>query len=191
LNADTTWVIKAYGSKQFYFGPNGVNLGLGYQGTSGIPLSYIGYDSIYHQPLVYLVARGSAGRTPWVNDISLHVGYDYRFNKDTDLSLGADFFNLFNWQTATAQDQTYTLSNTYTLPVTNGQPSDIAGCNTNPTNPATCKLQVVNSGGTGAKPYVAYSPTASAINATANKNFLQPIGFQAPFEVRFALKLTF
>ena len=177
LNSDITHVVKLYGAKTFVFGAQGLNLGLGYTGHSGAPTSYIGYDSIYNQPLVYLVERGSGPRTPWVNDFDGHIGYDFRFTKDTTLGITADVFNLFNWQTTTDTDQRYTLNNnTATLPIQAGKVTDIANCRTAGGGSAGCKLQQTDG---------PFDP------ANYNPNFQKPLLFQAPREVRLGVRLSF
>ena len=185
LNNDRTHQVKLYAAKVIPLGQSALNLGAGYTGHSGTPLSYIGYDAIYNSPLVYLVERGTAGRTPWVHNLDGHLGYDYRFTKDLIASFTLDVFNIFNWQNTIFQDQTYTLSSHKTLPIPNGKPSDLAGCNNDPTS-ATCKLKELANGPNN--PAVPYS---NAGRSSANQNFLAPTQFQPPREVRFGVRLSF
>lgn len=75
LPNDRTHVLKAFGSYRF-----GSRLTAGSYLTlqSGTPLNYLGANPIYSYDFVFLRPRGTAGRTPWIWDLNLHLSYDLR-----------------------------------------------------------------------------------------------------------------
>jgi hypothetical protein len=184
LDSDTTHFLKAFASKEFVLG-NGqsINLGLSYQGHSGTPTSYIGWSSLYQQPLIYIAQRGAGPRTPWVNDFDGKISYNYQVAKNSTLTFSVDVFNLFNWQTATDVNQAFTLESAngaayqpQSLRPPNNTSAQIAGCF--PGASGGCKIVGTNGETWNSSLY--YNP-----------NFGKPEGYQAPRLVRFGVRLTF
>jgi outer membrane receptor protein involved in Fe transport len=170
LPGDRTHNIKLFGAKEFTLPGNvSINLGLGYSGRSGTPLNVLGSHPIYGASEVFILPRGSGGRTPWVHSIDTNITAGYRFSKTSTLTLGVNIFNLFNFQSATGYDQNFTLQDV--LPIPNGSKSDL------PTDKSPGKL--LNSDG---------SPFSIA---DKNPNYGNPSSYQAPRQFRIEARVTF
>jgi len=164
LPADRTNSIKLFGAKEFELGGRtNLTLGMAYLGRSGSPLNYLGSHYLYGPGEAFILPRGAAGRLPWIHSIDARVGLGYRMAGGYVLSLGADVFNLFNFQAVTAEDQNYTFATV--KPIENGSAADLA----NLTDPA-----------------------GNPIPASAkNPNFLRPTAYQPPRSVRFSARVSF
>jgi hypothetical protein len=164
LPGDQTHSFKVFGAKDWVINrENGFSTGMAFRAHSGTPLNFLASDILYGQGVDLLEPRGSAGRTPWVYDVDVNVGYRYSFSRDRTVTLGVDIFNLFGFQTATSYDENYTFANAVGAP--NG----------------TLKQATVYPGG-GSRP----------LNlGDKNANFLNPTGFQPARTFRFGLRGTF
>ncbi|MDC0709126.1 TonB-dependent receptor [Stigmatella sp. ncwal1] len=174
LPFDRTHAIKLFGAKEFDFSNAlGASIGLSYRGLSGVPINYLGAHPIYGLNESFILDRGSAGRTPWVNNIDANIGVNYRVNRTNVLSLSVDVFNLFNFQQVTSVDEAYTFQNV--LPITGGEAADGA---------LTPDQVTVLDPATGL-------PTGNLSAEALNKNFRQPTSYQNPRQIRLGLKYTF
>jgi len=127
LPSDRTHALKAYGAKQFLLpGKVVLDLGLSYRGHSGAPLSVLGTHELYGDGQVYLLERGAGGRLPWVHNIDARVGVGYPVAKGMVATVGADLFNVFNFQQEVARDQNYTFDEVEPL-VGSRNPADLEG----------------------------------------------------------------
>ncbi|MDI1436315.1 TonB-dependent receptor [Polyangium sorediatum] len=124
LPGDHTHSIKLYAGKEFVL-PAGVVLeaGAGYTGRSGTPYSMIGAHAMYGEDQVYILPRGAAGRTPWVNRIDARLGVSALLRKDLRLGVSVEVYNLAGSQTETAVEQRYTSNNVTAIP--DGTPDDV------------------------------------------------------------------
>ena len=176
LPADHTHSLKLFGAKEFRVAQaTSLTVGLSYIGRSGGPLNYLGAHQLYGPGEAFILPRGSAGRLDWAHSIDTHLGVAYRLSRDYTLSVGADIFNFFNFQTATAVDQNYTYGSV--RPITNGTPQDLLTCDAaDPTQRTQCKL--TNADG-------------SPFSGAKNPNFLRPIAYQPPRSFRFSARLNF
>jgi hypothetical protein len=105
LNSDRTHVYNIYAnyvfSKDggFWRQLNGLNVGFGLHGESGVPinefLAHPAYDTAGEVPVG---GRGKLGRTPWSNRVDLHADYRWGLTENTRLVFIGDFFNVFNSQ---------------------------------------------------------------------------------------------
>ena len=174
LPFDRTHAVKVFAAREFRFtGALSANLGLSYRGNSGTPISYLGAHPYYLQDESCVLPRGAAGRTPWVNAVDSNVGLNYRLAGQSVLSVTLDVFNLFNFQTATRVDQSYTFASVY--PLKGGQPRDL---------PERVRI---NTGSPTAD-------TASPVYLTpdqVNPNFGKPTQYQAPRQFRLGARYTF
>lgn len=169
LPYDRTHSVKVFGAKEFNFTKDfSGSLGLSYRGNSGTPINYMGGHVDYGEGEGFVLPRGSAGRTPWVNNIDTNIGLNYRVTKNSTVSFTLDVFNIFNFQTATLVDENYTYA--AVLPVKDGTPADVPS-----------KVVVVGSDGSE-RPM-----TADDVNA----NFKKPTQYQSPRQVRFGVRYTF
>ena len=174
LPFDRPHAIKLFGAKEFDISRElSASLGLSYRGTSGIPISYLGAHPIYGPNESFILARGSAGRTPWVNTLDANAGVNYRLNKTHVLSLSVDVFNLFNFQQVTSVDEAYTFQGV--LPITGGKAAGGA---------LTAEQVTVLDPATGL-------PAGKLSANDVNKNFKQPTAYQSPRQIRLGLKYTF
>jgi hypothetical protein len=192
LPGDITHVIKAYGAKEFVLnGMFSIVLGLAYTGHSGTPLSYLASHPIYGDDESFVLPRGSAGRTPWVNSIDGKLAGVVKINKSNSVQLSVDIFNMFNFASATGQDQTFSTADV--LPYTPNDPNQsinttlqqacIAGNNANCQSPLRqYKLDPSTGNPVGTTPVT---------NSALNPNFKRITAYQAPLSVRFGVKVTF
>lgn len=174
LPFDRTHSVKLFGAKELNItNALSASIGMSYRGNSGTPINYLGAHPEYGQDEAYVLPRGSGGRTPWVNTIDSNVGVNYRIGKDQVVSFTMDVFNLFNFQTTTRVDESYTFESIY--PVVGGKPGDV------PDN------VVINTGDpVGDKAEPTYL-TADQVNP----NFKQPNQYQSPRQFRFGIRYTF
>lgn len=85
-----------------------LDVGTSYRARSGAPTNYLGEHLLYGSDEVFLLARGTGDRMPWVHNIDLHVGYTFFETKDARIQITADIFNLFNFQAVVTRTQRYT-----------------------------------------------------------------------------------
>lgn len=86
----------------------GLTVGVGYNGQSGAPINYLGRHPSYGRREVFILPRGSAGRTPFTHQIDLAVSYDLRLAQTMKLNFNVTVFNLFNFQDPLLVDEEYT-----------------------------------------------------------------------------------
>ncbi len=108
--------------------------GMTFSAYSGRPINVQGADPIYGPSYVFILPRGSGGRTPMVTQFDLHLGYDQPLSKRVALSVFLDVINLFDQRQVTNVDDDYTYSSV--LPILNGRPSDLAHLRTYDGTPA-------------------------------------------------------
>lgn len=104
-------------------GPGRLLGGLIFSAFSGVPRNYIGALIPGYQ-VVFLLPRGSAGRTPMVSQVDLKLSYRQNLGKELSLEVFADFFNLFNTRTALLTDDNYTFD--MVAPIVGGTKEDLA-----------------------------------------------------------------
>lgn len=180
LPGDRTHEIKVYAARDFPFnefiaGPANMqlNLGLGYNGRSGGPTSFLAAHPIYGNSEMMILPRGSGDRLPWTHSLDMHLQYDVKMSKDAQLSVYMDIFNMFNFQEATAIDEDYTFNEV--APIVDGKPIKNAEGKLEP-DPA----QLVHPDGT---PF--------DVETEKNPNFGKPVLFQSPRQFRFGARVTF
>jgi hypothetical protein len=176
LPGDRRHVIKVFGAKEFTLPYNvTINLGLGYNGRSGTPLNVLGSHPLYGPAEVFILPRGTGGRTPWVHTIDSNITVGYKFSKTNAVTVGVDIFNLFNFQQATAFDQNYTAADV--LPVKDAVAGNIPDKKGVIATPSDKVLKYVD--GTDFK--------ADDINP----NWKNPTGYQTPRQIRINARVTF
>src|SRR5580765_2536119 len=101
---------KLFGNYAF---PFGLNLGLGFNVSSGKPLTPLAPNPSYSNGgEIPVAARGSGiqtvdgfkTRTPFQSQLDFQAAYDFKFGGSRKVSLMADIFNLFNQQTVLDYD---------------------------------------------------------------------------------------
>jgi hypothetical protein len=117
--------LKVTGSYFVPFGGNTLVFGLAFNMASGRPIEVLGYSPQVGASQVFLLPRGSGGRTPLVSQLDFHVSYKRDFAHNFAFEAYWDIFNLANQQQITDTDDNYTYS--IAGPILNGQPSDLRG----------------------------------------------------------------
>jgi hypothetical protein len=125
LPNDREHQFKAYGS---YLWPFKLTTGFFGQFLSGTPISKLGAHPIYGANERFIVPRGSAGTTPDVWNIDLHLEYPITFGGGTELKLIADVFNISDEQEPFTVNQTWTNEALYRT----ASPSECGGPGTGP-----------------------------------------------------------
>jgi len=108
LPNDRTHQAKLYGSYQWSFG---LTSGLVAQYLSGTPIDKKGTllpFPFFGRGQRFITPRGSAGRTPDLFTLDLHLGYTLRIGKALSLSFFGDLFNVTNSQEAVTVDEIWT-----------------------------------------------------------------------------------
>lgn len=117
--------VKLHLAKQIVItGRQSLVIGGSFTSRQGDPITYTGLHPLYGAGEVYLLPRGSAGRTPWISSVDLRFAYSFNFDRDRALTLSLDIFNLLNLQRPTRVDQNYTFS--AINPILSGSPADLA-----------------------------------------------------------------
>jgi hypothetical protein len=174
LPFDRTHSVKLFGAKEINFtNALSASIGMSYRGNSGTPINYYGAHPDYGQDEAFVLQRGAGGRTPWVNTIDSNIGVNYRIGKDQVVSVTLDVFNLFNFQTATRVDESYTFEPIY--PLEGGTPADLPG------------KVVINTGDRDAD----REDPIFLSEDQVNPNFKQPNQYQSPRQFRFGIRYTF
>jgi hypothetical protein len=173
LPGDATHQIKLFGSKDFLLPKDMVaTLGATFRTRSGSPLSYLGSHVLYGGNEVFILPRGAAGRGDWIHNFDMRLGYAVKLGKQAQVGFTVDIFNLFNFQGATARDQTYTSSDV--LPIVGGTEKDL------PSASAMSAGKLKKTDGTP------FDPKTELF-----ANFKNPTQFQDPRQFRFGAKVTF
>jgi hypothetical protein len=120
--------IKVQGSYFVPFGKNQFVFGLGFNAQSGAPIEVLGASSQIGGSEVFILPRGSGGRTPWVTQFDLHASYSRKLSETLGFEVYWDVFNVLNQRAVVAVDQEYTYSEV--RPIQNGTVADLAGLKT-------------------------------------------------------------
>ncbi len=105
LNTDRRHIINIYGSYGFsktsrWQKLNGLNLGFGYHGESGLPISeFLAHPVYLNAGEIPVGGRGKLGRTDFYNRVDAHADYGWKLTERSTLKFVGDFFNIFNRRT--------------------------------------------------------------------------------------------
>ncbi len=111
LPTDRPHNFKLSGFYQQPIGDKGVLTGsLTFTAISGRPIEVLGAHPAYGPSEVFILPRGSGGRTPTVTQTDLHIGYDHLLTEKERLGVFVDLVNLFNQREITNVDDNYTYS---------------------------------------------------------------------------------
>lgn len=100
-----------------------VILGSVFSVFSGVPRNYQS-ALLPGQQLIFLLPRGSAGRTPTITQVDARVGYRRELDKGMSLELFVEIFNVLNTRTPTLLDDDYTYD--MAAAIRNGTRADLA-----------------------------------------------------------------
>ena len=124
LNNDRPHNVKITG---FYVQPIGakgsLTASLTFTALSGRPIQALGQNVAYGARQTFILPSGTAGRTPMVTQMDLHLGYEHQLSQVIRLSVFGDVVNLFNQQAVTNVDDEYTFS--VVNPIKYGKPEDL------------------------------------------------------------------
>ena len=109
LSGDRTHQLKFNG---YYEWDSGLTVGAAFTFASGTPVNRLGYaDQVLPFPYtryeLFLMPRGTAGRTPESARLDVNVGYAFKVAGKKTVRLMLDVTNLLNSQVETAFDQRY------------------------------------------------------------------------------------
>ncbi len=167
MGLDRPHSLKVDGFYQFDLKKAGlIVLGASFRGQSGIAHNTLGGHWAYGLDESYLLARGSAPRSPFTWTADVKATYGRHINKTQSVDVFMDVFNLFNSQNELDNDERYTNSNVN--PIVNGDASDLRHS----------KTLDIGGNETNASPFL-------------NKNFGNLNSRQAPLSMRFGLRYTF
>ncbi|HMU39270.1 MAG TPA: carboxypeptidase regulatory-like domain-containing protein [Pseudomonadota bacterium] len=110
--------------QQPLFGDKGkLSVGLTFTATSGRPIEVLGRHVYYGRREVYLLPRGSGGRTPTVTQFDLQVSYEHQLTQAVSMRMFVDVVNLFNQREVVNVDDEFMA--TTVSPIINGQLADL------------------------------------------------------------------
>jgi hypothetical protein len=162
LPNDRPHLIRLDGYYVFTLGGSNLTTGLGFVGRSGQPRSALGRFSGSGELDSFIVPRGSMGRTPFVTQCDIHLGYRRPLGPKMSVEAFVDVFNVLNQRAVLAQDQEYTVDRV--KPLAKGQ--DITTL-------------------------VATDASGNPMPATKNPNYLMPTAYQAPIAGRLGVRVFF
>jgi hypothetical protein len=117
-------------------GPGKITFGLSFFARSGMPRNYIsGLTPGGLNQIVFLLPRGTAGRTPAETQFDGHIAYAQKMKHDLTLEAYVDLFNLFDQQATLTTDDNYTFDPV--APIQNGTSKDLAYAKSATGGPAT------------------------------------------------------
>jgi hypothetical protein len=126
LPGDTPQVIKLDGAYAYeYTARTTFTLGLAFRAIQGAPVSFLARDPQAPgagETESFILPRGTAGRLPWQTTLDLRFGVGYALSGNYALAATLDLLNLLNSQSATAEDQRYSLDPSGVAPHPPGTP---------------------------------------------------------------------
>ncbi|MBK9071041.1 MAG: TonB-dependent receptor [Myxococcales bacterium] len=143
-----------------------VTLGSSFRAQSGIPQNTLGSHIFYGSSEAFILPRGTEARNPTVWSADLKIQYGRKINKRTGVEVFADIFNVFDIQTATETDDTYTFDSIN--PIVDGDASDL--------------VHAKSLDGDGQQ---------ASLTPLLNPNFKNATDRQAPRIFRFGVRVTF
>jgi hypothetical protein len=87
-----------------------LTLGVASYVQSGQPYEYLGADDLYGTDEVFMLPRGSGGRTPWIWNVDMNLSAGYEISDDITFEFFGQVYNLFNTLGVTTVDNRYTAS---------------------------------------------------------------------------------
>lgn len=100
-----------------------LTFGLTFTAISGRPIDVLGAHLYYGANEVFILPRGSGGRTPLVTQLDLHLGYDHKLSQRVNLALYLDVINLLNQRQVTNVEDSYTFDPVSAI--SSGKPADL------------------------------------------------------------------
>ena len=156
-----------------------LTIGIRFRALSGTPENALGGHYLYGANESFLLPQGQLGRTEFDHGLDLHVGYSHKLNKNMNLEIFFDIYNIYNRQGTASVDNTY-------APYYKLSSAGVAGeqQNANPVSGGTYEdliwvKEIDTSGNESSKPI------------GRNPNFLNTNGRYGPAYGRIGARLTF
>jgi hypothetical protein len=159
LPNDRPHIIHVDGYYRFAWGPHTLSPGIGFMGRSGQPISPLGTDPNLYSTFVF--PRGSAGRTPFVTQLDVHLSYRTKLSQAVAVEAFVDIFNVLNQKAVLTVDCLYTLDQVM------------------PAKPGTTATVANNDGSSTTTP------------VSPNPNYRHATSYQAPISGRLGARIWF
>jgi hypothetical protein len=104
LSGDRTHQVKANGAYEW---ESGLTLGISFTYQTGTPISRLGYHDGYGRYELFLVPRGTEGRSPDTTRLDVNLAYTLTLARKHRVRFVIEATNLLDAQTATVIDQRY------------------------------------------------------------------------------------
>jgi hypothetical protein len=114
LPNDRPHLIHLDGYYRFVWGQHSLSPGFSFTGRSGQPITPLSQD--VWGDTSFILPRGSAGRTPFVTQLDMHLSYRTKVSNALSAEAFIDIFNVFNQKTVLTVDSLYTPD--WAMPVT-------------------------------------------------------------------------
>jgi hypothetical protein len=172
LPFDHTHQLKAFGARQFdtNYGTH-FTVGAGGSAQSGAPSNFLGSHPVYGDHEVFILPRGSGERLPPTFSLDGKVGFDFSPYKGQKVEITVDVFNIFNFQSPVLIDEEFTAADV----------NPIIGCKKGVQD--SCAIKDLKN--------LQYTDNTPFDAADKNKNFGQPLQFQAPRTVNIGARWSF
>ncbi|MDB4982519.1 MAG: TonB-dependent receptor plug [Myxococcales bacterium] len=161
LPNDRPHLVRVDGSYGVDVGKGHFTVGLSVFAQSGMPRNYMS-ALVPNQQLVFLLPRGSGGRTPWMTQFDGRLAYGHPLTANTSIEAFIDLFNLFNEKAAIQEDDNYTVA--WAGPIENGTAKDLK---------------------------YAKDISGASLESQKNPNYGHALVYQVPFHGRMGVRLTF
>jgi hypothetical protein len=170
LPNDRPHLIQLHGYTVYPFQRSSVIGGFSFTGRSGQPVSVLGRYPGSDPLNSFILPRGSAGRTPFVTQLDLHLGYRRSLGPKASAEVFFDLFNVLDQRAVLAEDQEYTVDRVMPLP----KGGDIGG------------LLARNPVGS-----IKTDADGNPVAALKNGSFRMPTAYQAPISGRVGARIFF
>ena len=172
LPNDRPHVIHMDGYYRLVWGQHSFSPGLSFMGRSGQPVTPLGSAPVDGDGETYILPRGSAGRTPFVTQLDVHLSYRTKLSNALSAEAFIDIFNVLNQRTVLTVDSEYTYGQV--MPAAPGTPLSQIPIADDNGNKCVSTTQGCNPG-----------------NATPNPNYLHATSYQLPISGRLGARVWF
>ena len=164
LPNDRPHLIHMDGYYRFAWGQHSLSPGFSFVGRSGQPITPLGPSAYDYQYTTLILPRGSAGRTPFVTQLDMHLSYRTKVSNALSAEAFIDIFNILNQKTVLTVDSMYTSDQV--MPAAPGTP--------------LTQVPVTNNDG-----------TQTTTPVKPNPNYLHATSYQAPISGRLGMRVWF
>ncbi|HEY5283405.1 MAG TPA: hypothetical protein VIM14_11505, partial [Polyangia bacterium] len=151
---------------------------------SGQPVTPLGYTPYGEPDDTFILPRGSAGRTPFVTQLDMHLSYRTKLSKLLSAEAFIDIFNVLNQKTVLSEDAEYTVDRV--MPAKSGTPLTQI-----PVVDGSGKAICANPDANGDCARDSNGNALATIPAGKNPNYLHPTSYQLPISGRMGVRVWF